>query len=224
MFNWPWLPQTHVQPITKEVAERFVKQKHYSRRASIFWAAYGLIENGEVAGVVVYGQPSPPIQRSAFKERDFKLYELARLVVQSKTKNAASYLISTSLRMLERPSAVVSYADSEWSHCGIVYQATNWLYTGATVSHDHSYLVNGERLHPMTVRDRFGVKDPKKWARENGVQTLKPMPKHRYFYLNGDKKQKRSMLEKLSYGVLTEYPKCDQNRYNDGPEIKMPWE
>lgn len=207
-----------IKPITKSEAESFVLQKHYSRRASIFWAGFGLIENGSTEGVVVYGQPSPPIQRHAFRDRDFKLYELARLVIQTKTKNAASFLVGRSLRMLERPCAVVSYADSEWSHCGIIYQAKNWTYTGATVSHDHAYIVDGNRVHPMTLRDR-GITDPKRWALENGIKTAPPMPKHRYFFFCGSRTQTKAMRSKLAYPVVSKLPKCDQNRYDDGPNI-----
>lgn len=206
--------------LSKADCERFVLEKHYSRRASIFWAGFGLIENGMVEGVVVYGQPSPPIQKHSFKDRDFRLYELARLVVQTKTKNAASYLVGNSLKMLDSPCAVVSYADMEQSHSGIVYQATNWLYTGSTVSHDHMYIVDGERVHPMTLRDR-GITNPKEWARDNNIHTVKPFPKHRYFQVIGDKRQKRDMLRKLQYAVINKYPKCDQSRYDDGNKIIM---
>jgi len=208
-----------VVPVGKDVAEQFVKSKHYSRRASIFWAGFGLVENGHIVGVVVFGQPSPPIQRSAFRERDFRLYELARLVVQTKTKNAASFLIAGGLRQLEGPCAVVSYADSEWGHCGYVYQATNWIYTGATVSHDHAYMIDGKRVHPITLRDVYGVTNPKEWAKANGIKTIKPMPKHRYFYLVGDRRQRRDMLAKLVYPVIKTYPKCDPQRYDDGPDL-----
>lgn len=174
-----------------------------------------------IQGVVVYGQPSPPIQRHAFRDRDFRLYELSRLVVQSPTKNAASMLVGRSLRMLsEQPSAVVSYADSEWGHAGIIYQATNWLYTGSTVSHDHAYIVDGVRTHPMTLRDR-GVTDPKRWAKENGIPTAKPMEKHRYFYLNGNPKQKRDMLAKLVYPSDLPYPKLDKRMYDAGADVVL---
>lgn len=210
-----------VVPITKQQADAFVLQKHYSRRASIFWCAFGLVIDGRVEGVVVYGQPSPPIQRHAFKDRDFRLYELSRLVIQTQERNAASYLVGTSLRMLEpKPCAVVSYADMEQSHCGIVYQATNWLYTGATKSHDKAYIVDGKRTHPMTLRDQ-GITDPTRWAKENGIEMVKPAEKHRYFYLVGSKAQKRTMLGKLTYPIVSTYPKCDQNRYNDGPTLVM---
>ncbi len=207
--------------MTKMACDVFVLNKHYSRRASIFWAGFGLVnDRGYVQGVVVYGQPSPPIQKHAFVDRDFKLYELCRLVVQTTERNAASFLIGQSLQMLEKPCAVVSYADSEHGHAGIVYQATNWMYTGATKSHDHCYLVDGVRTHPMTLRDR-GITNPKEWAKANGVATLPPEEKHRYFFLCGNKRQKRDMLRKLKYPVLPAYPKCDKSMYDAGPQILM---
>lgn len=208
-----------VVPITKSIAEKFVVEKHYSKRMSIYWSGFGLEENGMIVGVVVFGQPSPAIQKHAFKDRDFRLYELSRLVVQTKTKNAASFLISNSLKLLEaKPCAVVSYADTEMGHCGIVYQATNWLYTGSTKSHDKAYIIDGARVHPMTLRDR-GITSPTKWAKENSIEMVDPHPKHRYFYLVGNKYEKKMMLEKLQYPVVKDYPKCDQTRYDDGKEI-----
>lgn len=208
----------NVVPIEKAVAERFVCAKHYSRRASIFWAGFGLEIDGRIEGVAVYGQPSPPIQRHAFRDRDFQLYELARVVVQTNAKNAASLLIGRSLQMLNRPCAVVSYADSEWGHAGIIYQATNWTYTGPVVSHDHLYVIDGVRTHPMTLRDR-GITDPKRWARDNGIQTVKPSPKHRYFFAVGNRKERRSIMNRLTYPVVAEYPKAPAVRYDDGPRL-----
>jgi len=205
--------------ISKSVADSFVTKKHYSRRASIFWAGFGLVEDGIVTGVAVYGQPSPPIQRHAFTDRDFRLYELSRVVVQSKTKNAASFLVANSLKLLEpKPCAVISYADMEQNHCGIIYQATNWLYTGSTKSHDKAYIVDGKRTHPMTLRDR-GITDPTRWAKENNIEMVKPMEKHRYFFFVGDKRQRSAMLNKLNYTAVDQYPKCDQQRYDDGPDL-----
>ena len=203
---------------SKAICDQFVVNKHYSKRASIFWAGFALVENGAIEGVVVYGQPSPPIQKHAFRDRDFRLYELCRLVVQSKTKNAASFLVGRSLSLLPAPCAVVSYADMEQGHCGIVYQATNWIYTGATKSHDKMYLVDGVRTHPMTLRDR-GITDPTRWAKENGVEMVPPYEKHRYFQFVGDRRQRRAMRGKLTYPVVEAYPKSPQTRYDDGPNL-----
>ena len=172
--------------ISKSICNEIITKKHYSHKPSIFWAGFGLIEDNKVTGVCVYGEPSPAIQKYAFNDRDFQLYELSRLVVQSKTKNAASFLIGNSLQMLKSPCAVVSYSDTEYNHSGIVYQATNWLYTGSTTSHDHLYLIDGVRTHSMSLRDK-GITSPKTWAKDNNIQTVKPFPKHRYFQFVGDK-------------------------------------
>lgn len=211
-----------VVDVSKDICDQFVTKKHYSRRASIFWKGFALVEGGMIQGVCVFGQPSPPIQRHAFDGRDFRLYELARLVVQTKTKNAASFLVGGSLKQLTpRPCAVVSYADMEQGHCGIVYQATNWIYTGSSKSHDKAYIVDGKRVHPMSLRDR-GITDPTRWAKENGIQMVPPALKHRYFFLIGSQSQKKSMLERLKYPVVLEYPKSDKTMYDDGDVLIVP--
>jgi len=212
-----------VERLTKAQCEPFILEKHYARRKCIFWAGFGLIDKeGFIQGVAVFGQPSPPIQKHAFMDRDFRLYELSRVVVQTSEKNAASFLVGNALKQLEpKPCAVVSYADTEMGHCGIIYQATNWLYTGATKSHDKAYLVDGERLHPTTIRDRYGVTSPVKWAKENGIEMVPPKEKHRYFYLVGSKYAKKSMLEKLNYPVLESYPKLDKTMYDDGESLDI---
>jgi hypothetical protein len=210
-----------VVTISKKICNEFVCKKHYSHRAPIFWAGFALVENEKIEGVCVYGQPSPSIQKYAFTDRDFRLYELVRLVVQTKTKNAASFLVGNSLKMLEpKPCAIISFADSEHGHCGYIYQATNWIYTGATVSHDHAYMVDGKRLHPMTLRD-MGITNPKEWAKANNIETVKPLPKHRYFQFSGSSRQKKQMLAKLQYEVIHNYPKCIPSRYDDGPVLDI---
>lgn len=206
--------------INKKIANKFISEKHYRKTLGIFWEGFALVIDGLIEGVVTYGQPSPPIQKYAFVDRDFRLYELARLVIQTNKKNAASFLIGNSLKMLnERHSAVISYADSSMGHCGIVYQATNWLYTGDVKAHDKFYVVDGEKLHPTTIKDRFGITSPVKWAKENGIEMIQPMPKQRYFYFNGDKRQQRVIADKLKYPIIDQYPKSDQQRYDAGDRL-----
>ncbi len=205
-----------VKPITKAIANAVVSNKHYSRKLGIFWEGFGLYDNDILIGVCCYGQPSASIQKHAFLDRDFRLYELTRLVVDNGHKNAASFLISQSLKMLkEKNCAVISYADSSHGHCGVVYQATNWIYTGATVAHDKLYVVHGIPTHPMTLRDQ-GITSPAEWARANGIETIAPKPKHRYFYFLGSKKAKKEMTAKLKYPQIASYPKADKTTYDAG--------
>jgi hypothetical protein len=211
-----------VQRIDKALAERVVSAKHYSRRLGIFWEGYGLFEGCELLGVCCFGMPSAPIQKHAFTDRDFRLYELSRLVVEPCVKNGASYLIAHALRQLSvRPAAIISYADSAHGHCGIVYQATNWLYTGAVKAHDTLYLVNGVPTHPMTLRDTLGVLDPVRWAKDNGIRRVPAQPKHRYFTFTGDRKAVHAMRKKLRYPVIMDYPKADKAMYDAGPSMAI---
>lgn len=213
----------NVVDLPKAQCDELVKARHYSRTPSIFWRGFGLVIDGWIEGCVVYGQPSPPIQKHAFKDRDFRLYELSRLVIQTEERNAASFLIGQSLRMMETPCAVISYADSAHGHAGIVYQATNWIYTGATVSHDVLYLVDGKPTHPMTLRDR-GITAPMEWAKANEIQTVKPEPKHRYFQLCGNRKQVQRMRAALTYTEVKPYPKLPKTTYENGNRIAMPYQ
>lgn len=210
-----------IRAIDKKTSDLFVQTKHYSRRSSVFQYSYALIEDDKIEGVVVYGMPPLQIQKNAFREPfNFPIFELTRLVVQTTTKNAASFLIANSLRKLPKPCAVVSYADSAYNHCGIVYQSTNWHYTGSTISHDSMYLVDGKQVHPRTLASK-GITSPKKWARENGIEEIPPKPKHRYFYFVGSQRQKKFMRGNLKYAIIENYPKCDYVRYDDGKRIEL---
>lgn len=207
----------NVKPITKQIAKNVICNKHYSRRLGIFWEGFGLFKNDVLIGVCCFGQPSAPIQKHAFKNRDFRLYELTRLVVDSGHKNAASFLISQSIKLLSnQPCAIVSYADSAHGHSGIVYQATNWIYTGSTISHDKLYVVDGIPTHPITLRDKFKITNPSAWAAKNKIERISPQPKHRYFYFQGDKKNKRKMRQLLVYPEISNYPKSAKLTYDAG--------
>lgn len=211
-----------VKKISRAIAESVVSKKHYSKCLGIFWEGFGLFKNDVLIGVCCFGQPSAAIQKHSFKDRDFRLYELTRLVVDAGHQNAASFLISQSIKMLkEKKCAIISYADSAHGHSGIVYQATNWIYTGATVSHDSLYLIDGVPTHPMTIRDKFGITQIAKWAKENNISKIKPSEKHRYFIFSGSKKEKKEMLQKLNYKIITQYPKSPKTLYENGDSSCM---
>ena len=116
-------------------------------------------------------------------------------------KNYASYLVSHSLKMLDNGTYVVSYADTGWGHCGFIYQACNFLYTGLSAKRLDTYQPKG--LHPRAYN-------------KDNHSTLKQTRsrKHRYIYLVGDKRTKRDMLKCLKYKVYDKYPKQDSIHYD----------
>jgi len=214
-----------VESIDYKKAMRWCLEKHYARRKPMFQFAYGLIDElGNIQGVVVYGRPPVQIEKSVFINKidcSYKVYELTRLIVQTEHKNASSFLIANSLKLLPKNNIVVSYADSNMNHCGIVYQSTNWIYTGANKAHDCEYIINGVKTHPKTITERLGITSIAKWAKENNIERVKPKEKHRYFYINADKRTKKCMIKNFRYKIVTEYPKCEKHKYDDGMPILM---
>jgi len=210
-----------VLPIKSFEAEPWLIEKHYAKRVPIIKYAFGLYENDILIGVVTYGPtPTPMVQKFMLgKGWENNILELNRLCVNSENKNACSFLVGKSLAMLPKPMAIVSYADGGQGHVGYIYQATNFLYTGAVTAHDDEYCINGKKTHPRTLTAR-GISSPKEWARENGIEIIKAKPKHRYVYFCGNKSQKNQMKNLLTYKIYEKYPKGESKRYDDGGEVK----
>jgi len=210
--------------ISYDNAMKWCLLKHYAKRKPMYQFAYGLVISNKIEGIVVYGRPPVQIEKSILKKDinlNYKVYELTRLVIQTKKNNAASFLIGNSLKLLPKNNIVVSYADTNMNHCGIVYQSTNWLYTGGVVSHDCEYIINGKKMHPKSITQKYGITSISEWAKKNNIKKIKPKIKHRYFYINADKRTKKIILKNFNYKIEKQYPKCNQNRYNDGAKIIM---
>ena len=167
---------------------------HYAKRMPSISYAYGLYRWGEMVGMVSYGTPASPSLCKGIcgEEHRSDVIELNRLVLKDNLPNEASFLVSRSLKMLPTPKVVVSYADTDQDHAGIVYQATNWLFTGTT--------------KPRT--DMAG-KDGKHSRHHLGDRTnrINRSAKHRYVYFIGTKKEKKVLRDALRYDINNEYPK-----------------
>jgi len=204
-----------VQSIKPFETEPWLLRKHYAKRMPLIQFAFGLFEDRILIGVVTYGSPSTPqIANGIWKMEKFQILELNRLCIESNTKNAASFLVGRSLRLLPTPTAIISYADGLKGHIGYVYQSTNFIYTGAVTAHDSEYMVNGIKTHPRSLAAR-GITSPAKWAADNGYERIHAKPKHRYVYFCGNRSEKNRMLNSLAYPIEN-YPKGKTNRYDAG--------
>ncbi len=208
-----------VKSIKNAQCHEWLKYKHYAHRIPPIEYAFGLfhIENGTTEGVVTYGTPVSGNLRSSFGGR-YKLLELNRLVINSDVKkNALSFLVAHSLRMLPPPLILVSYADTSKGHHGYIYQATNWVYTGLSAKRTDWCVKGLEHLHGATIADMSrGQEDRAGYMRDKYGDDfyLKERPrKHRYFYFVGSKKDKKEMINLLPYPVES-YPKGDNERYD----------
>tara|TARA_Y100001951_G_C11205025_1_gene219431 strand:- start:47 stop:739 length:693 start_codon:yes stop_codon:yes gene_type:complete len=203
-----------------ECREWFLK-KHYAKRLPSISYAYGLYKDNLI-GICSYGRPiAHTLVKSAFtgKFQDTFL-ELNRLVVdEGLKKNVLSFFVSQTLKKLPSPNVIVSYADTSQNHHGYIYQATNWIYTGLSAKR-FDYKVKGlEHLHSASLMDHAGrgvAKDKvlklKKMYGDR-LYTLDRPRKHRYFYVLGNKKQRKEMIRNLAYKVEP-YPKGDNKKYD----------
>lgn len=215
------MSEIYVHQIKSHEAEPWCKRKHYARRVPPISLAFGLYVDKILEGVITFGSlATPQVKNGMFDDDGINIIELNRLCIDSKVKNAASILVGRSLRLLEGPLAVISYADSGQGHIGYIYQATNFIYTGAVTAHDSEYVVGGKKVHPRTLASQ-GITAPKEWAKENNIEVIKPKPKHRYVFFVGTKHEKAKMLNSLQYPVVSEYPKGQTSRYDCGDEVQI---
>jgi hypothetical protein len=199
-----------IERLSYSMAMEIVIANHYLHRKAPCSYAFGLIhrETQQVMGVVVYGvsASSTLLKGICGADEAQNVYELTRLWIDdSVPKNGESYLIGNTIKLLDR-EIIVSYADSSQRHVGVVYQATNFIYTGLSskfrdpkvrgLEHQHhATYANG--LTNAQVIDKFGA--------ENVYWVDRPR-KHRYIYFNASKKRKQVLMSKLRYKVAP-YPK-----------------
>ena len=219
------IPDTYTVRTIKsfECREWFLK-KHYAKRLPSTSYAFGIYKEKKLMGVCSYGRPmSPALVNGSFNGLyQDNFLELNRLVIDEKSKkNVLSFFVSQTLKKLPYPSVIVSYADTSQNHHGYIYQATNWIYTGLSAKRPDYKIKGLEHLHSASITDSLGRTDKKdiKQVRklrekygEDFYMVDRPR-KHRYFYVLGNKKQRKEMIRNLAYKVEP-YPKGENEKYD----------
>ena len=201
-----------IKPIDYKTAMDLVVKNHYLHRKAPCSQAFGLVnKKEEVIGTVVYGTPaSRSLQKGVCGiEEANNVLELTRLWVQDGTpKNVESFLIGNTIPMVEK-EIIVSYAEVEQGHLGIVYQATNWIYTGLSDKHSKWFIKGTDDKHCRHIFDSYGgINKAKEILGDKMVRGERPR-KHRYIYFNADKSRRQELINKLRY-TIQPYPKGDR--------------
>ena len=175
---------------------RFLKNWHYSDYVNIQAKhTFGLYRNNvfnlpELIGVCVYTRPAGPTAgQHYYPKNPDKVLELRRLcLIDDTPKNAESYFIGYTLRWLKKNTDwefIISYADSEQGHSGVIYRAANFKYLGETKP-GKTLKVDGELFHIRTLSmlDRpYGVEINKRYKEKDpGIEIIETKPKHIYTY------------------------------------------
>jgi hypothetical protein len=196
-----------VQPIKTKEAHPFILNIHYAKRIPSISFAYGLFDGTDLVGVVCYGTPaSSTLCKGICGEKWQKhVIELNRLVLLNNKPNEASRLVGSSLKLLPTPKIVVSFADTAQQHSGIVYQATNFLYTGMSAKFTDPRVKGLEHQHHATYAHGMTNKQVIEKYGEENVYFVERSRKHRYIIFLGNKKEKKLMRADLRYQILP-YP------------------
>lgn len=191
-------------------AVEFVLKHHYSNRKPQITFSFGYYVDNVLSMVCTFGKPASNSLCEGVCGKDYKehVYELNRLCVNSEVELdiPLSKFVAMCLKELRKFNLIiVSYADKGMNHNGYIYQATNWIYTGATKERTDKYTEGGKH-------SRHYDKDKKEEFRK--VRTSK----HRYIYFCANKTIRNIFKKNLKYGI-EEYPKGDNERYEQGFKI-----
>lgn len=180
---------------------------HYSKSVpAVQWAYNVYNENNEWCGVIVYGGGACNHLAKSLGYNNGEVLELERVALNGKQEQT-SRAVAMSLKRLRKDNPlvklVVSYSDHRQKHLGTIYQATNWIYLGLTVTSDTQYFYKGKWTHERTInsrpnRDELKKKLPK---RENSN-------KFKYVYCFNKSERRKWARLALPYPKDKDITKC----------------
>ena len=197
-----------VKRIHMSIAKDYIRKNHYTHGShNAPTLCYGLFDDSELIGVLMFAQPCSENVRSSIwgssVEDKNKVIELHRLHIQDVTpKNTESWFISKCMKLLseDKPEVkgVISFADSTEGHEGVIYKATNFYYIGKTGTALFYRDETGRLRHPR----QNSINISKEEALARGWSLERRKAKNRYLYVLGSKFERRSLLKSCKYDVL----------------------
>lgn len=175
--------QYRLARLTSTEVREFVVLWHYSKSMPNGKYYFGLYRVNELIGVAVYGEPAMRHQSKCY-ECDIELRRLC--LIDDTPKNAESRFISLTLKELKKygHKAVLSLADPEHGHAGVIYRASNFEALGEERGGGSRLLViDGKEIHSRSAFAKYGI---------SGIKGLKNL-------LGPDRVQGRAKQRKLVY-------------------------
>ena len=123
--------------------------------------SFKLEHQEKIIGAMLYGALGMANAWKKYGKNPEDVIELRRLcLVDDTPKNAESFFIGKTLRWLKQNTSVktiVSYADPNYGHQGIIYKATNFELIGQT-SKGKVIFWNGRKYHDKAIRTKYNGK------------------------------------------------------------------
>lgn len=151
---------------------------HYSKKMTAGKVScLGVWESGRFIGSIVFGQSAAPQRGDPYGLKPTEVAELLRVALKNHV-NEVTKIIAISIKMIKKKcpklKLLVSYADPEQGHKGVIYKAGNWIFNGYsqskwTVKGIHNRAFDGSLVK---ARKRFG----------NNVKIDRHKPKIKFIY------------------------------------------
>lgn len=186
---------------------------HYSQSVPAVQYAYNVYnDQDEWCGCILYGGGANNNLAKSFGKNAGEVLELERVALNGKQEQT-SKAVAMSLKQLHRDNPivqmVVSYSDHRQKHLGTIYQATNWIYLGLTITSDTQYFYKGKWTHERTINSRANRDELKRILpkRENSN-------KFKYVFCF-DKKERKKYL-----ALAQPYPKDKDLTFCEGQVVE----
>ena len=197
---------SRVMPTTRKDVSGFIEANHYSGSINGVIADYcfAMYDGEEMVGAAIFGRMAMANQWKRFGDKAEDVIELRRLCcVDKAVRNSESFFIGKMLRWLKKNTTiktVVSYADAEHNHSGIIYKASNFVYEGFRKG-ARVIMFNGKSYHDKAIRTKYkGELKPfavrlKKALEEGDAFYKETKGKHCFVYTLRKEKHERERQE-----------------------------
>lgn len=190
---------------------------HYSKVLPAINFGYNVFnDKDEWCGCIIFGYGANKALGKEFRLYQGEVFELTRVALngkQEQTSKALSMCIKQFHKDYNMCKLIVSYADVNHNHLGIIYQATNWIYVGlCNVGMKSGFIINGKIVHNRQVSTIL-MKYKFECSR---LEQLKKIYGEDVFYQENHGKQKYlycfdKRLKKEIEKQRKPYPKSDEN-------------
>ena len=202
-----------VEPVPRSAIQKFVEKWHYSHSTNgvQHTQCFALFDGMKMIGAMVYALPSMKATAAKYNpDNPDRCWELRRLCcIDDTPTNTESYFIGKTLRWLKQNTeieVIISYADLEQGHEGVIYKASNFHHLGNNGG-GRVLMVDGKMFHARSMNQKqkpYGRELKRRWENKEGhkfwdseekdmyYQDVKPKNIYVY-YLN--KKIKKKLLK-----------------------------
>lgn len=167
----------YIKSVHRSEVKDFIEKHHYSKSINgVMWSyCFNLYTQDHILiGSMLYGKMAMAGQYKKYGDTQDDVIELRRLCCIDETpKNTESRFIGLTLRWLKKNTAiktVISYADPNYGHSGIIYKASNFKMIGESAS-GRVIIFNGKKYHDKTIRTKYkGILKPFAQKVKNAIE------------------------------------------------------